>query len=235
MDIILVPGLWLNASTWDTVVPSLEAAGHRAVPLTLPGLESVDTDRTNIGLDDQVAAVVAAIDAAEAPVLLVGHSMGCGVASIAVDRRPESVGRAVYIGGWPCPPDDPLCEGFYTDGPDLPLRDIAEFEGPDLRDFSETDKKEFAAAAIPSPARLATDPVVLSDDRRYDVPITMVCPEYTAAQLQEWIDAGEEPVREVPKYHDVRYVELPTSHWPQVTKPAELATVLVAEAESLAG
>ena len=28
MDIILIPGLWLNASTWDAVVPYLEAAGR---------------------------------------------------------------------------------------------------------------------------------------------------------------------------------------------------------------
>ena len=35
MDIILVPGLWLDASTWDEVIPELERAGHVAHPLTL--------------------------------------------------------------------------------------------------------------------------------------------------------------------------------------------------------
>lgn len=38
MDVVLVPGLWLNARTWDAVVPHLEAAGHRTHPLTLPGM-----------------------------------------------------------------------------------------------------------------------------------------------------------------------------------------------------
>ena len=40
MDIILISGLWLNASSWAAVVPILEQAGHRARPLTLPGMDS---------------------------------------------------------------------------------------------------------------------------------------------------------------------------------------------------
>ena len=37
MDILLIAGLWLDGSAWDDVVPALDALGHRAVPLTLPG------------------------------------------------------------------------------------------------------------------------------------------------------------------------------------------------------
>ena len=33
MDIILVPGFWLDASSWEEVTPVLEAAGHRPTPL----------------------------------------------------------------------------------------------------------------------------------------------------------------------------------------------------------
>ena len=42
MDIILIPGLWLDASSWDDVIPVLEAGGHRTHPITLPGMESKD-------------------------------------------------------------------------------------------------------------------------------------------------------------------------------------------------
>ncbi len=38
MDLILIPGMWLDASSWDAVVPVLERADHRARPLTLPGM-----------------------------------------------------------------------------------------------------------------------------------------------------------------------------------------------------
>ena len=37
MDILLIAGLWLDGSAWDEVVPELDALGHSAVPLTLPG------------------------------------------------------------------------------------------------------------------------------------------------------------------------------------------------------
>src|SRR5205823_11226388 len=52
MDIILIPGFWLDASSWDEVAPALEQAGHRVRALTLPGLESADADRRGIGLRD---------------------------------------------------------------------------------------------------------------------------------------------------------------------------------------
>jgi hypothetical protein len=40
MDIILVPGFWLDGSSWDEVVPALQQAGQRTHALTLPGMES---------------------------------------------------------------------------------------------------------------------------------------------------------------------------------------------------
>ncbi len=101
LDIVLVPGLWLDGASWDEVVPHLQAAGRRTHPLTLPGMESLDADRSGITLDDHVAAVVAAIDAADGPVVLVGHSAGAGIASAAVDARPDHVARAIYVGGFP--------------------------------------------------------------------------------------------------------------------------------------
>src|SRR5690606_3381547 len=62
MDILLIGGLWLDASAWDRVLPELEARGHHAVPVALPGQGDGNPAAT---LDDQVAAVVAAVDSAE--------------------------------------------------------------------------------------------------------------------------------------------------------------------------
>ena len=44
--IILVPGFWLGAWAWDEVAETLRADGHDVTALTLPGLESVDADRS---------------------------------------------------------------------------------------------------------------------------------------------------------------------------------------------
>jgi pimeloyl-ACP methyl ester carboxylesterase len=52
MDIILIPGFWLDASSWDDIVPALGEEGHRVRALTLPGMESKDADRSEITLRD---------------------------------------------------------------------------------------------------------------------------------------------------------------------------------------
>ena len=54
----------------------------------------------------------------------------------------------------------------------------------------------------------------------------------TDAQVAEWIAAGVPFVREVAAHRDVDYVDLPTGHWPQFTRPAELGRVLVEAVES---
>lgn len=100
VDIVLVPGIWLHGSTWDGVTAVLERAGHRVQALTLPGVESRDADRSGVTLADHVSAVVVALDAANGPVLLVGHSAGSAIAHAAVDARPDRVARAVYVGGF---------------------------------------------------------------------------------------------------------------------------------------
>src|ERR671931_631821 len=65
MDVILIPGFWLDASSWGEIPAVLERAGHRVHALTLPGLESRDADRRGIRLRDHVEAVVAALDEAD--------------------------------------------------------------------------------------------------------------------------------------------------------------------------
>jgi pimeloyl-ACP methyl ester carboxylesterase len=228
-DIILVPGLWLDGSSWERVVPTLEQAGHRTHPLTLPGLESKAADRSRITLGDHVAAVIAAIDSCgpEGTVVLVGHSVGCGIAYAAVDARPDRVARAVYVGGFPAGDGSPLVDGFPVVNGEIPLPDWSAFEEEDLGDLDDAARAEFRARAIPSPGSLTSDPQRLSDERRYDVPVTVVATEFSSDMLREWIEQGMEPVREFAKIRDVGYVDLPTGHWPQFTRPEDLARVVL--------
>jgi pimeloyl-ACP methyl ester carboxylesterase len=227
MDIILIPGLWLDGASWEGVVPPLEQAGHRVHPLTLPGLESRDADRSGITLQDHVDAVVREIDAADGPVLLVGHSAGAGIASAALDARPDHVARSVYVGGFPATDGEPLMAGFTVDGGDLPMPDWSEFDDADLKDLDDAARARFRERAIPSPASLTTDPLRLTDERRYDVPVTVVCPEFTSDMLRTWIEQDMEPVREFSKLRSLEYVDLPTGHWPQFTRPDDLARILL--------
>ncbi len=227
MDIILIPGLWLDGGSWDAVLPALHRAGHRAHPLTLPGMQARDADRAQIGLADHVAAVVAEIDACAGPVLLVGHSAGAGIAYAAVDARPDRVTRAIYVGGFPTGDGMALASGFAAQNGEVPLPDWSAFEDDELADLDDAARERFRGRAIPSPERVTTEPQRLRDERRYDVPVTVVATEFTGAMLREWIAQGMPPVREFAKIGEVEYVDLTTGHWPQFTRPDDLAELIV--------
>ena len=226
MDIILIPGLWLNASSWDAVIPHLEAAGHRARPLTLPGMESKDADRGGITVEDHVAAVVGALDDTDEPVLLVGHSAGSGLVWAAVDARPDRVARVVYVGGFPGSDGDPLLDGLPAKNGEVAMPDWKEMgEEANIVDFDPAQLEQFYADAIPVPEAVITTPIKLTDERRYAVPATAICPEYTAADLREWMDAGHLP--ELARTADLDLIDLTGGHWPQLTQPEKLAAALI--------
>jgi pimeloyl-ACP methyl ester carboxylesterase len=231
MDLILIPGFWLDASSWDQVAPALEQAGHRVRALTLPGLESLDAHRSGIGLRDHVDAVVAAVDEADGPVVLVGHSGGGPIAHAAADARPDRVVRAVYVDTWPGPDGRPINDELTAVDGEIPLPDWAEFGDEDLRDLDEDLREAFRARAIPHPAAVASDPQALRDDRRYDVPATVIACEFPSEMLREVVAQQDHPwhpyLVELAAMRDVEYIDLPTGHWPQFTKPAELAQAIL--------
>jgi pimeloyl-ACP methyl ester carboxylesterase len=225
MDILLIAGLWLDGSAWDDVVPTLEALGHRPVPLTLPGQGDGSASAT---LDDQVAAVLAAVDASPEKPMVVGHSAASTLAWLAADARPEKVAKVALIGGFPSA-DGVLYADFFElkDGA-MPFPGWGPFEGPDSADLDEEARRSIAAAAIPVPEGVAKGVVHLTDERRFEVPVVVVCPEFTPAQAKEWLGAGDMP--ELAKAKHLDFVDIDSGHWPMVTKPIELARLLAAVA-----
>jgi pimeloyl-ACP methyl ester carboxylesterase len=231
MDIVMVPGFWLDASSWADVTPPLVAAGHRVHPLTLPGLESIDAPRAGIGLKDHIDAVTAEVDSIDGPVVLVGHSGGGGIVHGVVDARPDRVVRSIYVDSGPLGEGDSINDQLPADGDEIPLPPWDGFEAEDLIDLEPELRTAFQAHAVPEPRGVAYDQQHLHDERRYDVPATIIACEFPSSLLTEWIAAGEPFVAELARIHDVDYVDLPTGHWPQFTKPAELAAIILAAVE----
>jgi pimeloyl-ACP methyl ester carboxylesterase len=233
MDIILIPGLWLDGSSWDEVVPVLEKAGHRAHALTLPGMQSKDADRSGITLRDHVDAVVRVIDSldpADGNVVLAGHSGGGLIAHAVADARPGRVARVVYVDSVPVGDGGIINDELPAENGEVPLPDWLLFDDEDLVDLDDELRAAFRERAIPSPVRVTRDPQRLSDDRRYDVPITVIACEFPSAMLREWIADGHPYVQELAKVREVGYVDLPTGHWPQFTRPQELGRAILASA-----
>jgi len=233
MDIILIPGFWLDASSWDEVVPALSQAGHRVQALTLPGMESKDADRSEITLRNHVDAVVEVIDStgpAGAKVVLVGHSGGGAIAHAAADARPGRVARVIYVDSFPLGEGGLINDELPVENGEVPLPDWSLFEKEDLVDLDDDLRAAFRARAIPTPAHVTSDRQRLSDKRRYDVPATVIACEFTSAQLREWMAQDHPALRELAKIRDVGYIDLPTGHWPQFTKPGELGQAILASA-----
>jgi pimeloyl-ACP methyl ester carboxylesterase len=229
MNIILIPGFWLNGESWDEVATVLRSAGHAVAPLTLPGLESLGADRAAITLHDHITAVVEAVDAVTEPVILVGHSGGGPIAWAAADARPGRVARVIFVDSGPQSAGSPINADLPVIDGEVPLPDWSVFDDADLIDLTDELRDRFRAIAIPEPAHVASDPFVLSDERRFDVSATVICCEFTSAQLTRWLAMGE--FSELQKTKDYELVDLPTGHWPQFTRPADLAREILRAVE----
>ena len=228
MKVILVPGFWLGAWSWDRITPALEAAGHDVHALTLPGVESADADRSGIGLADHVAAVVRFVDTLPSGVMLVGHSGGGAIAHGVVDQRPDAIARVVYVDSGPLGDGDHINDELPVVNGEIPLPDWSVFGEEDLVDLDEGLRANFRSIAVPEPAGVANDVQRLADPRRYNVPVTVICCEFPAAQLQEWLNGGVPFVAELAAMKNRTLIDLPTGHWPQLTRPAELAETIIA-------
>jgi pimeloyl-ACP methyl ester carboxylesterase len=226
VDILLIAGLWLDASVWDNVAAQLEARGHRAVPITLPGQGDSNTSAT---LADQSAAVVAAVDAAAGRPMVVGHSAACSLAWLAADARPGKISKIALIGGFPSSDGEAYADFFPIQDGVMAFPGWSKFEGPDSADLDDAAKQAIASAAIPVPEGVTRGVIRLADERRYDVPVVLVCPEFTPAQAKEWIDHGEVP--ELAKSKNVSILDIDSGHWPMISAPTGLARLLSQAAE----
>jgi pimeloyl-ACP methyl ester carboxylesterase len=225
MKILLIPGFWLDADSWGDIPDALRAAGHDVTAITLPGLEDGATGADAVRMSDQVAAIVRWIDEAAEPVVLVGHSGGGAAAGLAVDARVDRIARAIYVDSWPVAEGGCVNDGFREVDGVVPLPDWSEFDDEDLRDLDEAERERFRAISRPEPARVATDPAAYADERRHGVPSTVVA---TSRSVEEYGKYLEAPFfAELAALTDLTWVDVPTGHWPQLTKPRELAAALV--------
>lgn len=231
--IVLVHGAWHDASCWRRLVPELEERGRRAVPVDLPSGEH--------GAERYTDAVLEALGppARQERVVLVGHSLGGLTVPVVAQRLgPERVAAMVLIAPLLPRPGrsfadvaraDPqvMAEGFgrgqqrNEDGTtywpadaarDGLYRGVAEEASPDvvadavtrLQPQSWVVRREVTPLAAWPP--VPTTVVVCADDRVVD---------------PRGLRRG---ARELP---GAELVELPGGHFPMLTRPAELAGIIV--------
>ncbi len=222
--IILVPGFWLGAWAWDEVAATLRADGHDVTAVTLPGLDSVDTDRSGISFQDHVDAIVATVVAASAPVVLAVHSATGFSGYAASDRVPERIAAVVYVDT--APGKGVLDPDFAEVEKPMNWEEVSEEEN--LDGLSEEQLATFRERAVPVPGSLIREGAELTNDARRDIPSTLICTGFTAEQYQAY--AREHPdwafLAGIPELQNATWIDLPTSHWPMWSRPRELAQLI---------
>jgi pimeloyl-ACP methyl ester carboxylesterase len=222
--IILVPGFWLGAWAWDEVASLLRADGHDVTALTLPGLESKDADRSSISFDDHVDAICAAIEAAKAPVVLALHSATGFSGYAASDRVPDRIAAIVYVDTAPGKGAlDPSFEGVEKP---MVWEEIEAEEN--LDGLTEAQLATFRERAVPVPASLIREGHEFTNDARRDIPSTIIATGYSAEDYRRY--AREHPdwvfLAGLGELRNVTWIDLPTSHWPMWSRPADIARII---------
>jgi pimeloyl-ACP methyl ester carboxylesterase len=109
-NFLLIHGAMGGAWCWERVIPGLEAAGHRASAIDLPGQGADTTPLAEITLYRYADAVCEALNRLEGPVLLTGHSMGGMVITQAASQCPERLAGLIYVAAFLPKPGESLIE-----------------------------------------------------------------------------------------------------------------------------
>lgn len=226
MNIILVPGLWLDAASWDDVAARLRAAGHDTHAVTLPGLGESAEASSEVGIADWVDAVVAVIDRLGEPVVVVGHSGGGNVAWGAADQRPDLIARVILVDTIPPLPGGVIWEFPVVDGV-VPFPGWDAFEETEIHDLSDAVRATVAQKALSVPARVPTDPIALSDPRRHRIPTTILMGTASADEMSGYLESQPAWAAELVAIDQLSIVEIASGHWPQFSIPRELADRIV--------
>jgi pimeloyl-ACP methyl ester carboxylesterase len=229
-DFVLIPGAWLGAWAWQPVVDALTAQGHRAFPVTLPGLaERSGTQASEIGFEDHVADVVALMERHDLrDAVVAGHSYAGTVAGTVTDRVPDRIRHTVYVDAGLPIDGKSLIDVWSEAGRQWMADTLAANDGlwppPEAEEFYEhgftpEQAQWMVAHTTPVPGRCATEPAHLTRSAR-DYPSTYIA----CTQGGDGMLGFVKELAELPGW---RVVTLETGHWPMVTTPDALAEVLI--------
>lgn len=232
---VLVHGACHGAWCWSKIVPRLEAMGHRAVAIDLPGLGEDTTPVDEVTFEGTIDHVVAAVESELEPVVLVGHSLGGVSISATAERIPDRIRLLIYLSAF-LPRDGDSVNAIY-ESPDWPQETPAPPpirsadglsishtpEGARQRFFQDCSDEDVAYAVArlkPQPLVMRTTRVRITPERFGRVPRAYIhCLDDNAAPLaRQRKMVALSPCQKV--------AELPTGHSPFFAAPDLLARTL---------
>ncbi|MET2825705.1 alpha/beta fold hydrolase [Mesorhizobium shangrilense] len=222
--VVLVHGAFADGSSWAKVIPLLEAKGLNVVSVQNP-LSSLAAD---------VDATKRVIDAQVGPVILVGHSWGGVVISqVGVDDKVKAL---VYVAAF-APPKGMSVNDLGAGQPPPPWAAALQPDsGGYLRLSTEGVAKYFAQDLPAGEISVIAATQGPTFAKVFDEKLTVAAYEtkpswYVVAKNDRMIPPPAEAA--MAKAIGAKVTELPTSHVAMLSKPREVADVILAAAASV--
>lgn len=233
---VLVGGAWIGAWAWQDVTRRLRARGHQVYPLSLTGLaERVHLAGPDVDLDTHVSDVVNLLryeDLSE--VFLVGHSYAGSVVTGVADRVPERLATLAFCD------TGPLLDGMRMldlGGPDIE-NDVQDgwrwpFPGFDglsasLKGLGERERELMLGKVTAHPFGTYRQPLRLTHAGTVSYRQVMIlCDDGKRLLAMARQERAAFPVLSgISEERGWELRELDTGHWPMLSAPAELASML---------
>ena len=142
----------------------------------------------------------------------------------ASDRIPDQIAAMVYVDT--APGKGALDPGFEGDEKPMVWEEIQAEEN--LDGLTDEQIATFRERAVPVPGGLIREGHEFTNDARRDIPSTIIATGYTAEAYQQY--AREDPVPAflagLPELRNITWIDLPTSHWPMWSRPADIVRII---------
>jgi pimeloyl-ACP methyl ester carboxylesterase len=240
---VLIGGAWLGGWCWQRVARQLRDDGHDAYPVTLTGLgERTHLASPEVDLETHITDVVNLIEfEGLQDVVLLGHSYGGLVVTGTADKIPERISQLVYLDTAPLPDGVAVIDTYPTEARryveqqvkdlgdgwrwPMPRREaLANFGS--LKGLDDDQLRLLASRATPQPFGTFSQPLRLENPLREELPKLGIVCSFSLDQVRRMI-ASDNPQFRGLAGPEWRFAELPTGHYPMLSRPEDLAELLL--------